>query len=190
MINRITCISMFLFVALISGCAAGESTKQGFPKGLTPIDLRIANSVATINFSLSAVDIRNNPNPVMLALQVLLPATRSDLMNKYQNTILDVTGNRFGVLTENEITRPAPHHPIRLYVTWVDLNNNRVVKSGDVVTQSGWQGRVAVAAGPSLTLDSMRLPAGRYQITVKTLNNDDRFDSGFWVGLCVGTIWE
>jgi hypothetical protein len=159
---------------------------------LTPIDLGEAGNSAVLEVHVTSISgLMAKGNPTILALQIVAPRKgQEELLGKFENLIMSLTGTRYGVLSEQEIARPLPHREVKLHVAWRDKHSGTILKEGDVSTGHDWQGKVRAVAGVSFTLDSIDLPVGSYEVTVTTLSNDPRFDGTFETGLCTGTIFE
>jgi hypothetical protein len=81
------------------------------------------------------------------------------------------------------------HKDVQVHVTWVEKGTGRILKERDVIADNG-QSKVRIGFGASFGLDSMLLPSGHYVVTVRAINNDERFDGTFETGLFSGYTWK
>nr|WKF60702.1 hypothetical protein HUO10_005224 [Paraburkholderia busanensis] len=186
-IQSLPFIGISVSIALSSAVMAAATNRTT----LAPIDLGTAGKTAVLDFNVSSSSDLANHNPTVLALQIVGPAGGEEVKHaQFSDLIMSVTGTPYGSRTEQEIAHPKAHRSIKLHVVWHDRLNDKVLKEGDVFTGSDWEGKIHAVPGPSLTLDSLKLPPGHYDVTVTTLSDDPRFDGTFKTGICAGKIWE
>jgi hypothetical protein len=182
----------FLWVIFNIAICLPSSSIAGSENNMTLalIDLSKAGSSAVVELHVSPIShLLARGNPVILSLQIVGPKKgREDLLPKFQDMIMSLTGTPYGALSMGQIAQPAHHREIKLHVLWRDKNSGAILQERDVSSGHDWQGKIHIVPGPSFTLDSMSLPSGDYEIVVTTLTDDSRFDGTFVTGLCAGIV--
>ncbi len=150
---------------------------------LVPFDLSKAGAVASIDVHVSWLTAKY---PRTIGLMISMPKgwkdeNGYDLHPQINQLFESITGLIASPNPGN--IQPKPHKGIRLHVSWTDQKSGTLMEERIIYRDK--KGRVQCGFGIGLMVDAKQLPPGHYVVSVKTIDNDPRFDGTFKTGLCI-----
>lgn len=187
---KLNLVKKSILAALLAlvGCAgAGAPNWEHIENRVVPFEVGKAGATATVDFEVTWLN-KDFPREAVLMINPPREGWKdkdgNSLEGKHEQLIESLTGLPY---KRTVGMKPKAHRGVRLHLTWAEKSTGEILKVRDVITDRD-SGKNQIGRGASFPIDMLILPPGNYVLTVKSLDDDPRFEGPFRTGLFVGYI--